>query len=176
MTPAEAHAIHIEVVREDDDGRHGIPGELIVWSGDSVLYECRTLELDWKNNERNISCIPEGVYGVGPRAYGGFHDVAKKKWGHDTALWVMGVGGRDDVLIHWGNFLRCTKGCLLVGESKGYQGDDNVVWRSQKAFRRLYKAVRPYMFSAGNASRVPLTIRDGLAEDESALTSNRGNL
>lgn len=173
----ETHAISIELVRGDNEERYGTPGELIVWTGGSVLFECRTLELDWCDNERDVSCIPEGDYNIIPRTYGGFFEKAKADWGHEAGLWIKDVPGRDNVLVHWGNFLRCTKGCVLVGERAGVHASQNCVWQSQKAYRRLYKVLHPYLWhGGGNASSFPLLIRNGLAEDEPALTKDRKNI
>ena len=64
-----------------------------------------TLELPWLENKKAISCIPTGdylmVWGWSPRF--------KKNF------WRIGVAGRTGILIHKGNFLRDTSGCILVG-------------------------------------------------------------
>lgn len=78
------------------------------------LYDCYTLELPWKENERNISCIPDGEYQVEKRysrKFGWhFHitDVEDRKW----------------ILIHAGNFYTDIRGCMLVGKDlKEINGD-----------------------------------------------------
>lgn len=66
-----------------------------------------SLELPWKDNKRNFSCIP-------PLSY------ACKLFNSDSrgeAYRIFDVPGRDSVLIHSGNFLSDTKGCVLIGES-----------------------------------------------------------
>ena len=68
------------------------------------------LEDSWKNNQRNISCIPVGFYVVHPHG-----------WENDTPFkykktWQLrNVPGRSGILIHAGNFIKDTQGCLLVG-------------------------------------------------------------
>jgi hypothetical protein len=67
---------------------------------------CSTLELPWRENQRNVSRIPEGDYHVFPRF--------SQRHGH--AFWLQDVPGRQDILIHSGNTTADTQGCILVGE------------------------------------------------------------
>jgi len=76
-----------------------------------VEYSCKTLELAWKNNERRVSCIPEGSYLIRKRwskKYGDHFIVLEKDGSHVT--------GRDHILIHHGNYNRDILGCILVGQ------------------------------------------------------------
>ena len=46
-----------------------ILGHLMVFEDNSfggslMLFECKTLELEWKNNARNISCLPAGFFKI----------------------------------------------------------------------------------------------------------------
>ena len=76
---------------------------------------CNTIELPWKNNQHQVSCIPEGKYELTKRYsdHFGWH------------LQVMGVKGRDLILIHPANdALKELKGCIapvsvLIGEGEG---------------------------------------------------------
>lgn len=68
-----------------------------------------TLELPWKDNAPNISCIPTGKYFCsahnGPR----YKDV-----------WVVkDVPKRSGILFHVGNTVKDIKGCILLGRSVG---------------------------------------------------------
>jgi hypothetical protein len=84
-----------------------------IYCGDTFI--CHTIELPWKNNERGVSCIPEGRYQLEKRY------SPKFKW----HLLVKGVTGRSVVLIHPANdALKELKGCIapvstLTGEGKG---------------------------------------------------------
>jgi hypothetical protein len=64
-----------------------------------------TLELPWKNNQRKISCIPEGTYKLE-------HRFSPKYGQH---FWVKDVPGRDMILIHAGNKPADLLGCIAVG-------------------------------------------------------------
>jgi len=69
-----------------------------------------TLENPWKDNKRNISCIPEGIYKCLP------YDGTKYK---DVYL-VTDVLNRGAILFHVGNYERNTQGCILPGLGINY--------------------------------------------------------
>ena len=70
---------------------------------------CDTLENPWQDNQRNISCIPEGVYQVRLRLA---RESASRDYLH---LLVQEVPNRDWILFHRGNTAKDTSGCILVG-------------------------------------------------------------
>lgn len=78
--------------------------ELFTAEGQKI-FECKTLELPWLNNERQKSCIPSGLYKVTPRTSPkyGLHYLINK------------VKNRDTILIHHGNYKTDILGCILVG-------------------------------------------------------------
>jgi Family of unknown function (DUF5675) len=65
-----------------------------------------TLELPWKNNQKDVSCIPPGEY----KATRMFSEKFKK------VLFVLhNIPGRDLVEFHIGNTISNTEGCVLLG-------------------------------------------------------------
>ena len=72
-------------------------------------FMCDTLENPYINNERNISCIPEGQYSVRLRTA---KESATRDYLH---LLVQDVPNRDYILFHIGNSPKDTRGCILVG-------------------------------------------------------------
>lgn len=81
-------------------------GTLQIFNRDNKkVFECLTLELPWKNNERKVSCVPVGEYIVVPR-------VSQKYSKH---LHLSNVPNRDLILIHQGNYHTDILGCILVG-------------------------------------------------------------
>ena len=74
---------------------------------DAKVPFCLTLELPWKDNRPNVSCIPSGEY------------LAKKtvRIRFGLTYEILQVPNRTDVLIHKGNFTSETLGCILLGES-----------------------------------------------------------
>lgn len=72
----------------------------------------RTIERPWKNNERNVSCIPEGRYQV--------HWLERSASGKYKRVWhVQNVPDRAGILFHAGNLVRHSFGCILMGMKEG---------------------------------------------------------
>jgi hypothetical protein len=87
------------------------------------------LENPWKNNERNVSCIPAGDYECAT-----FDSPT-----HGPTWQVLGVPNRTYILFHKGNTHIHTAGCILVGETFthiegipaiGYSGDGFAEFKS----------------------------------------------
>lgn len=83
---------------------------------------CKTLELPWKENQRSISCIPEGRYRVTkekPIPQDDPNTEADESGGrHPRPYWhfrIHDVPGRSGILIHVGTNPKHSQGCLLVG-------------------------------------------------------------
>ena len=68
---------------------------------------CVTLEEPWKDNKRGISCVPSGSYKCVEHTGSRFQHVWR----------LLDVPKREAVLIHNGNTLDDTEGCILVGDS-----------------------------------------------------------
>lgn len=88
-----------------DDGRQTL-GILQVFGGIVKQFECKTLELAWKNNQRQISCIPVGTYAVKK------HNSPSK----GLCFQVQNVPDRSHILLHSGSFYIDTLGCILLGK------------------------------------------------------------
>ena len=102
-------------------------GELFL-NGERI---CDTLENSWQDNQRNISCIPEGVYPVRLRLP---RESGTRDYLH---LLVQEVPNRDFILVHRGNFPSQTQGCILVGLGT----EQDVVHNSVLAMDLLIKEV-----------------------------------
>ncbi len=64
---------------------------------------CETIELPWRNNLRQISCIPEGSYRL----------MRRRHHKHGDLLAVVNVPHREAILIHPANFaLSELQGCI----------------------------------------------------------------
>lgn len=72
----------------------------------SELY-AKTVELPWKDNQRNISCIPPGKYPGELRT--------SEKYG--LHVHIKEVPDRSYILIHPANFVRQLRGCIAPGKS-----------------------------------------------------------
>ena len=102
-------------------------GELFL-NGERI---CDTLENPWVDNQRNISCIPEGVYPVRLRLP---RESATRDYLH---LLVQEVPNRDWILFHRGNTAKDTSGCILVGLGT----EQDVVHNSVLAMDLLIKEI-----------------------------------
>lgn len=82
-------------------------GELILYRDGKELFKCKTLELPWRDNNFQVSCIPNGKYKVVPR-------WSQKFKSH---FHILDVPKRDHILFHAGNYFKDILGCVLVGDS-----------------------------------------------------------
>jgi hypothetical protein len=118
--------INLLLIR-DTFSKESTIGELFL-NGERI---CDTLENSWQDNQRNISCIPEGIYPVRLRLP---RESASRDYLH---LLVQEVPNRDWILFHRGNTAKDTSGCILVG--LGTQ--QNIVSNSTLAMDLLIKEI-----------------------------------
>jgi len=117
-------------------------GTLTVYDEDSgdEVFKCRTLELPDRDNQMNISCIPEGFYDVVPRT--------SKKYGNH--LHVLDVPERSYILIHPANYVGSKnprtghsdlRGCIAVGQRFGDINSDGIpeILNSKNTMKELMK-------------------------------------
>lgn len=91
------------------------------------LHLCETLELPWKENKRNISCIPKGTYKMVKRY------TAARGW----HLRIINVPGRSLILIHSGNTHKDIQGCICPGLKRGQIGTENAVLNSRTTVKKV---------------------------------------
>ena len=96
--------INLLIIRDTFSDKSTI-GELFI-NGERI---CDTLENPWLDNQRTISCIPEGSYKVRLRFP---RESASRDYLH---LLVQDVPDRDWILFHRGNYPYQSHGCILVG-------------------------------------------------------------
>lgn len=80
-------------------------GRLIIFNGIEEVFNCCTLELAWKFNKNNTSCIPTNEYLVKP-----YNSPTKGK-----VYLFENVPSRDMIEIHVGNKYTDIKGCIIIG-------------------------------------------------------------
>jgi len=115
----------------------GLPTYGWVRSQDGIFI-CRSLELPWHNNVRKRSCIPGGRYEIMRRTRedGTF-------WNRNDApcFLIRNVPDRDDILVHLGNYLRDTEGCIMFGETISHTFP--AIWKSGHAMNRFAEYLAP---------------------------------
>jgi hypothetical protein len=98
------------------------------------MVDINTIELKWKDNEKSISCIPEGIYDIEPDTWFKYN----KK-----VLGIKNVPNRDRILLHPGNFAygkqKQLDGCIAPVLGYADLDKDGTIdgTNSQKAFEIL---------------------------------------
>ena len=95
------------LIKRLEYGDRQVLGIGFVFSGLDVKLIFKTLELPWKHNERQVSCIPPGQYEVERRRSDRFGDH----------FHIQDVPDRDLILIHAANHYTQLKGCIAVGHA-----------------------------------------------------------
>ena len=124
--PTEVKGVNLLIIR-DTFTKESTIGRLFI-NGESF---CDTLENPWLDNQRNISCIPQGQYKVRLRYP---RESATRDYLH---LLVQDVPNRDWILFHIGNTAKDTSGCILVGNGRKH----NVVENSRLAMELVIKEI-----------------------------------
>lgn len=88
---------------------------------------CVTCEDPWRDNMREVSCIPEGTYTCKRFSGNRYQNVWE----------VTNVPGRSAILIHAGNTTDDTQGCVLVGLAYGNLNGKPAVVNSNMALDML---------------------------------------
>ncbi len=110
-------------------------------------FTCYTVELPWRENARNFSCIEKGRYRVEPHRSPRF----------GKCYWVKNVSGRSEILIHTGNVagdrrrghLTHSNGCILPGKRLGSIKGQRAVLNSRSAVSRMARHLgnKPFMLT-----------------------------
>lgn len=123
----------IYLIRERTSNQ-GTEGQLFI----PGLFNCFTIELPWKDNQSNISCIPDGEY--------------KMIWNYSNTFkrymyMILNVQGRSGIRIHSGNYAgdksldyrSDSLGCPLLGKKRGFLRNQKVVLISRPIVRNFEK-------------------------------------
>lgn len=113
----------INLIRFKSDA-NGTFGRLIDEKGNKLCY---TVELPWKDNQHDISCIPTDTYNV----------VQYNSNEHGDVWKIMDVPNRNNVEIHPANDVADLLGCIGVGDSLGVVNNFPAVLHSKKTFSML---------------------------------------
>lgn len=117
----------IDLIRLEDNEQHGTFGVLKI---DRECF-CVTLELPWRDNQKNISAIPARSYSC--------QRIISPKFGETFE--VLRVPDRSKVLLHAGNVDDDTHGCILLGQYFGKLRENRAVLNSGNTFRQFMSAM-----------------------------------
>lgn len=67
--------------------------------------------------------IPDGTYDIIKRTYGKFFNKYKKQFGHKFVPEIANVPNYTDILIHIGNTVQDTRGCVCPNKKCGFDSD-----------------------------------------------------
>lgn len=95
----------------------------------NLLLSVKALELPDRDNQRSISRIPAGRYTCKLRY------SRKYKW----HFILEDVPNRDYILIHFGNYYRDTRGCIIVGNN--FRDIDNDGYRDVTSSKKIMKRI-----------------------------------
>ena len=125
----------LNLVRFANTGREVIGA---IFDGYNLLTY--TLEPPWNDNQRGASCIPPGEYKVSYMKRSGtgkYRDV----------YWVREVPNRSAILIHKGNTVNETLGCILPGAKVGKLRGQWAVLDSRGGLNKLHNIVQREEFT-----------------------------
>ncbi len=139
--------INLLRLRRSDQGTEGrlsIP---------ALNFSCPCLELPWRDNRSNISCIPPGTYPLVWRE--------SRRW---KAFHIQNVQDRSFVLIHSGNYAgdvakgwkTHVQGCVLLGSKFGRIGGQRAVLASRPMVRRFNLKVTRNTILRGRKARITI--------------------
>lgn len=96
----------VTLTRNKDNGTETV-GTLTASIG-TTSFSCKTLELPWRDNQKNISSIPKGTYDV-------IYSFSPKfmKYTYE----ILGVPNRSGIRIHSANFVSQLNGCVALGNA-----------------------------------------------------------
>lgn len=108
-------------------------------------FLCFTLEDEYRTVKiPKETCIPDGLYNIILRNYGGHHNRYSTKFPsiHQGMLQLENVEGFTNILIHIGNTVKDTEGCILVGDGLIQNGVPKATLTSStQAYKRVYKKI-----------------------------------
>ena len=97
-------------------------------------YVCDTLEPQVRQKKMaGMTAIPEGTYKISLRY--------SQKFGKQMPF-LVGVSGFSGIMIHPGNHVKHTQGCILVGEL--LSKNRGIIQKSADTFRRVLGDIRSY--------------------------------
>tara|TARA_R110000851_G_scaffold61562_1_gene141753 strand:+ start:126 stop:536 length:411 start_codon:yes stop_codon:yes gene_type:complete len=98
--------MRIEIFRLEYEEKQ-VLGDCVITEDDQELFSSKSLERADNNNQRMVSCIPEGEYKC----------VLEYSARFKTDLWeIKGVPNRSECKFHSANYWHQINGCIALGD------------------------------------------------------------
>ncbi len=124
----------IVVIRDWQDENQTL-GKCTIYNEEGKpAFSCVSLERGWRDNQRNISCVPEGEYKV----------VLEWSPKFKQNLWELkGVPNRSECKFHAANYWYQLNGCIALGQKiKDINGDGyNDVTSSRLTMKQFHSTL-----------------------------------
>lgn len=127
----------IKLIRQNRDTEVTL-GKMIFPNGKTFC----TIELPWKDNQRSISCIPDGNYVLRKRDSAIVSRTSKQRY--QKGWEVTDVPNRTFIMIHIGNTVKDFEGCIGVGTDYGVIGGHKGVINSRVAFDEFMEEMEAF--------------------------------
>ena len=120
-------------------------------------FQCFVLEDGFNVTKiKHHTRIPPGIYSIGKRTEGRFAARHRTKYGHLHVPHLLDVPGFEFILIHPGNSIGDTSGCLLPGFQATHGNGAFTVAQSERAFLALFERIEQG-FAADGAVEVQVS-------------------
>lgn len=137
----------VYIIRDTRTDKESL-GTMMVIDHGKVLYNSHLLELGWKDNKNDISCVPVGIYDL----------VLEYSDKFKTVLWeAKGIPNRSECKFHSANYYTDLNGCFAPGKRRAdinYDGELDVT--SSRT------ALREFMTAMGTDNKARLVIIDDI--------------
>jgi hypothetical protein len=105
------------------------------------------------------SAIPDGTYDI--------HIVDSPHFGRPMPL-IVGIPNRSEIEIHWGNDVKDTRGCILVGDSRDFSSMQ--IYNTRATFAKLFPLIEAAVASPDGCQITIETVQNN-SEDVQAATA-----
>ena len=127
----------IKLHRYWQDENQSLSNVTVLDSNNRPLFSAIGLERGWRNNERNISCIPKGSYRV----------VLEYSPRFNQVLWeIKDVPNRSECKFHSANYWYQLNGCIALGQKTKYINADRYldVTNSKNTMKSFHDALKGF--------------------------------
>ena len=124
----------ILILRDEVDENQALASFYVFDEDKKLLFKSESIERGWMDNQKMISCVPEGIYDI----------VLEYSPRFNTDLWeIKGVKDRSECKIHSANYASQLNGCIAPGEKRADLNKDgyNDVTNSKHTLSKFHEVM-----------------------------------